>query len=85
MCISKLAAACLDFHRTCRPIRTASVTQVRQPIYRQSVARWKNYEGYLADLFGTFLVDKFRSERCRAHEYPRRTSLFRKLYYRWCC
>lgn len=43
--------ACLDFHRTRRPIRTASVAQVRQPIYKQSVARWKNYERELADLF----------------------------------
>ena len=25
--------ACLEFHRTERPVRTASVTQVRQPIY----------------------------------------------------
>ena len=36
--------ACLEFHRTERPVRTASVTQVRQPVYKQSVARWKNYE-----------------------------------------
>ena len=36
--------ACLEFHRTERPVRTASVTQVRQPIYQRSVARWKNYE-----------------------------------------
>jgi tetratricopeptide (TPR) repeat protein len=43
--------ACLEFHRTRRPIRTASVTQVRQPIYTQSVARWKHYEHALADLF----------------------------------
>ena len=42
---------CLEFHRLRRPIRTASVTQVRQPIYTQSVARWKNYEQPLADLF----------------------------------
>jgi hypothetical protein len=27
-------SACLDFHRVRRPIRTASVTQVRQPIYK---------------------------------------------------
>ena len=27
-----------------RPVRTASVTQVRQPVYKQSVARWKNYD-----------------------------------------
>ena len=42
---------CLEFHRLRRPVRTASVTQVRQPIYTQSVARWKNYEQSLADLF----------------------------------
>jgi tetratricopeptide (TPR) repeat protein len=44
-------AACLDFHRTERPIRTASVMQVRQPVYQRSVARWKNYEPALAELF----------------------------------
>ena len=43
--------ACLEFHRTERPVRTASVTQVRQPVYQRSVARWKNYEAALADLF----------------------------------
>jgi tetratricopeptide (TPR) repeat protein len=43
--------ACLDFHQTRRPIRTASVSQVRQPVYKQSVARWKNYEQELANLF----------------------------------
>lgn len=43
--------ACLEFHRTQRPIRTASRTQVRQPIYTQSLARWKNYERELAEMF----------------------------------
>ncbi len=43
--------ACLEFHRTRRPIRTASMTQVRQPIYRRSVGRWKSYERELAGLF----------------------------------
>jgi hypothetical protein len=42
---------CLDFHSTRRPVRTASITQVRQPIYTRSVSRWKNYEHHLADLF----------------------------------
>jgi tetratricopeptide (TPR) repeat protein len=42
---------CLEFHRTRRPVRTASVTQVRQPIYQQSVARWRNYETALTGLF----------------------------------
>jgi tetratricopeptide (TPR) repeat protein len=41
---------CLQFHRTARPVRTASVIQVRQPIYRQAVARWRHYENHLADL-----------------------------------
>lgn len=41
---------CLAFHQTERPIRTASVTQVRQPIYRRSVARWKHYEASLRTL-----------------------------------
>ena len=33
--------ACLAFHRTERPIRTASAVQVRQPIYQTSVGRWR--------------------------------------------
>jgi hypothetical protein len=41
---------CLDFHNTKRSIRTASVTQVRQPIYQSSVLRWKRYEQYLQPL-----------------------------------
>jgi hypothetical protein len=42
---------CLAFHQNRRPVRTASVTQVRQPIYTQSVARWKHYENALGALF----------------------------------
>jgi tetratricopeptide (TPR) repeat protein len=41
---------CLDFHKNERSIRTASVTQVRQPIYKTSVARWKKYEKFLGPL-----------------------------------
>lgn len=42
---------CLAFHENRRPVRTASVTQVRQPIYTRSVARWKHYETALGPLF----------------------------------
>jgi hypothetical protein len=42
---------CLEFHRVRRPVRTASVSQVRQPIYARSVGRWKHYEHALAGLF----------------------------------
>lgn len=33
--------ACLAFHATERAVRTASMTQVRQPLYRSSVGRWR--------------------------------------------
>jgi tetratricopeptide (TPR) repeat protein len=42
---------CLAFHEGKRPVRTASVAQVRQPIYTRSVARWKHYETALGALF----------------------------------
>lgn len=43
--------ACLEFHRTRRPVQTASQHQVRQPIYRSSVGRWKHYEHELSGLW----------------------------------
>jgi tetratricopeptide (TPR) repeat protein len=49
--------ACLEFHRSSRPVRTASVSQVRQPVYKQSVARWKHYERELADLFAALPLE----------------------------
>jgi tetratricopeptide (TPR) repeat protein len=42
--------ACLEFHKNERSVRTASVTQVRQPIYKSSVERWRHYESYLGPL-----------------------------------
>jgi tetratricopeptide (TPR) repeat protein len=43
--------ACLAFHQTARPIRTASVAQVREPVHKRSVARWRNYQPALGLLF----------------------------------
>jgi tetratricopeptide (TPR) repeat protein len=40
----------LEFHRTERPVKTASANQVRQPIYGSSVARWRHYERHLGPL-----------------------------------
>jgi tetratricopeptide (TPR) repeat protein len=42
--------ACLTPHKTERNVKTASITQVRQPIYTSSVERWKRYEKYLKPL-----------------------------------
>lgn len=39
--------ACLSFYRTHRAIRTASVSQVRQPIYTSSKGRWKKHAAHL--------------------------------------
>lgn len=41
---------CLSFHQNDRPVRTASATQVRQPIYGSAVGRWRVYENYLGPL-----------------------------------
>jgi tetratricopeptide (TPR) repeat protein len=41
---------CLDFHLTERVVRTASATQVRQPIYTSSIGRWRAYEPLLGPL-----------------------------------
>ena len=42
--------ACLAFHKTERTVSTASLAQVRQPIYKDSVELWKQYETQLEPL-----------------------------------
>lgn len=41
---------CLDFHKTKRQVRTASIEQVRTPINNKSIGAWKKYESYLQEL-----------------------------------
>jgi tetratricopeptide (TPR) repeat protein len=41
---------CLSFHETDRPVRTASASQVRQPLYKSAVGRWRDYEDDLGPL-----------------------------------
>ncbi len=43
-------AACLSFHETKRPVRTASAEQVRQPMYSSGVGYWHNFEAELTPL-----------------------------------
>ncbi|HEX4144961.1 MAG TPA: tetratricopeptide repeat protein [Pirellulales bacterium] len=52
---------CLSFHETIRPITTSSNVQVRQPLYRTSVARWRRYEAFLQPLLAEL-------EGCRPRE-----------------
>jgi tetratricopeptide (TPR) repeat protein len=42
--------ACLAPHKLERSVKTASHWQVRQPIYKTSIQRWKNYEKFLEPL-----------------------------------
>jgi hypothetical protein len=39
--------ACLSFYQTERPILNLNAAQVREPIYRNSVGRWRKYEKFL--------------------------------------
>jgi len=41
---------CLDFHNNKRDVRTSSNIQVRQPMYKKSMNRWKHYEKHLQPL-----------------------------------
>ncbi|MEL7544967.1 MAG: sulfotransferase [Pseudomonadota bacterium] len=42
--------ACLEFYKTKRTVNTISASQVRQPIYKSSVALWKRYGAHLQPL-----------------------------------
>ncbi len=42
--------ACLEPHKTKSNVHTASVAQVRSPIYRSSNQRWKNYEKHIGPM-----------------------------------
>jgi tetratricopeptide (TPR) repeat protein len=42
--------ACLNFHANERPVFTKSLWQVRQPIFRTSIDRWRPYERHLGPL-----------------------------------
>jgi predicted Zn-dependent protease len=61
-CGLRFEPACLEFHKTPRDVRTASSEQVRQPISREGVDRWRNYEPWLASL-RTALGDAVTSYR----------------------
>ena len=42
--------ACLRFYESDRPVHTASLVQVRRPIYASSVGRWRRFAPHLAPL-----------------------------------
>jgi hypothetical protein len=49
-CSLPFEQACLSFHETQRPVRTASAEQVRQPLYTSGVGYWHHFEADLEPL-----------------------------------
>jgi tetratricopeptide (TPR) repeat protein len=49
-CGLEFDARCVEFHRTERSIRTASSEQVRQPIFKEGIDQWRNFEPWLGPL-----------------------------------
>ncbi|MFK5891834.1 MAG: sulfotransferase [Pseudomonadota bacterium] len=41
---------CMNFHQNKRDVNTPSYDQVRKPLYKKSVARWKNYKNHIQPL-----------------------------------
>jgi tetratricopeptide (TPR) repeat protein len=49
-CGFEFEPACVEFYKTERSVRTASSEQVRQPIFREGIFQWRNYEPWLGPL-----------------------------------
>ncbi len=53
-CNVKFEDNCLNFHKSKRPVKTASSEQVRQPMYKTGLDYWKNYADHLEILTKNF-------------------------------
>jgi hypothetical protein len=54
--------ACVEYYKTERSVRTASSEQVRQPIFREGLDQWRNFEPWLGPLRGALgdAVERYR-------------------------
>lgn len=50
------SADCLDFFKQKNVVTSSSLWQVRQPIYRSSSERWRNYEKHVGELINFFNI-----------------------------
>jgi tetratricopeptide (TPR) repeat protein len=62
--------ACLAFHKTKRPVQTASAVQVRAPVYRTSIGRWRQYDKFLQPLLEALSAGMSASIPDREHAAP---------------
>lgn len=51
-------ARCTSFHKNDGFVMTASAVQVRKPLYRDSLNRWRRYEAWLSPLFAALGEDR---------------------------
>jgi hypothetical protein len=60
--------SCLKFYENERKVVTASVSQVRKPIYKTSTNRWRKYEPYLKPLLDELgpLVKQYEDELAKS-------------------
>lgn len=63
---------CLSHEKNKRAIKTSSSWQARNPVYKSSINRWKNYEEFIADLIEQ-LADEIK-------DYDKRLKKDKKLY-----
>lgn len=59
---------CLEFHKSDRPVKTASVAQVRKPIYKSSVKRWAKYGEGLKPLVDAIEGKSGKTSKAKAKE-----------------
>ena len=64
---------CLAFHELTRPVKTASVSQVRKPVYSTSVERWRRYGAALDPL-----VEALGLSEAKPADRPRTSTRKRK-------
>ncbi len=55
-----------DFHQSGQHVNTASVAQVRKPLYQTSVQRWKHYEQHLKQLIRLLEVKQDQFDKVKA-------------------
>ncbi len=53
-CNLQWSESCLTFHENTSPVSTPSAAQVRRPIYRDALARWRRYENALGPARSVF-------------------------------
>lgn len=66
--------ACLEFYKGDAPVTTVSDTQVRRPIFRSSIGRWRRHKDYLGDLLealGPYAPKDNAAESTSSTEVPR--------------